>query len=253
MTGSLISSALARQVLPRVDDDVVRQGSTHGDMADDERTPLLATAAPPDARSRPPRNTRPRPSAPPRDTGRDILTLPWLARSLTALRAGHIPASQQLLALARTLLDSSFLSDAHADTHVTHAATLSKEGEKVQTAVRRAVESLSELVRERNPRMCWDEKRDEWIGRAGEADGPGDGWQEFVWACWRTSVDIGALLSRLSRVLSFPLDPAARLSRRLAFDNTSRSLSSRPRRSPVFAAHPRPAAVYFSRLPLARL
>lgn len=194
VTGSLISSALVRQVLPRVDDDMARQGSTHGDVADDERTPLLATSVSP----RPPRSTRPRPSAPPRDTKRDTLTLPWLARSLAALRAGHLPSSQQLLALARTLLDSPFLSDAHADAHVTHAATLSKEGEKVQTAVRRAVESLSELVRGRNPWVCWDEERDEWIGRAGEVDGPGDGWQEFVSACRRTSVDIGALLSRVS-------------------------------------------------------
>ncbi|GEM11244.1 hypothetical protein Rt10032_c14g5261 [Rhodotorula toruloides] len=35
----------------------------------------------------------------------------------------------------------------------------------------------------------WDEARREWMGRAGEG-GTGDGWQGFVWACRKITVDV---------------------------------------------------------------
>ncbi|KAJ8291477.1 hypothetical protein OF846_005154 [Rhodotorula toruloides] len=154
----------------------------------DERTPLLAPPAP-SPRSRLPRpHQRQRPASRPQEA-RDALTLPYLTRSLAAIRSGSLPSTPQLLTLSQALLDSSFLSDFHQVPYLTNAPTLSKEGEKVRSALREVLESMEELVKRRNPRVEWDEEREVWVGQTRE-EGTGDGWQEFVWACRRTRVDV---------------------------------------------------------------
>lgn len=223
------------------------QAHTTGDVASlaDESTPLLASPAS-SPRSRPPRpRPCPRPAPPPQEA-RDTLTLPYLTRSLAAIRAGSLPSTLQLLTLFRALLDSSFLSDFHQVPYLTNAATLSKEGEKVRSALREVVQNLEELVRARNPRVEWDEEREVWVGQTGE-EGTGDGWQEFVWACRKTRVDIGAF-SDLS--LSDPWIGLTALLRRSPFYVNSHPFPIRPLSSALFPLDPPPTPTHLPRIPL---
>ncbi|KPV73010.1 uncharacterized protein RHOBADRAFT_55253 [Rhodotorula graminis WP1] len=175
----------------------------------DERTPLLpppphvpapAVAPPPPRRPRshrrPHQHHEPRPR-PPRS---EALSIPALARAAAALKAGHLPSTTQLLALADLLLESPFLDDAATGTvwEPTYGegrlgtGGLSREGERVRLAVRECVESARELVEGRNPVVVERGEGDEEcvsVGVTGEGE-LGDGWQEFWWRYRATKVDV---------------------------------------------------------------
>ncbi|BGP20490.1 hypothetical protein JCM10213_007647 [Rhodosporidiobolus nylandii] len=168
----------------------------------DERTPLLSSPPPtppklppkppppsfrPTAAPKHPPHIHLSPSAPPGQT----LSLPALARAAAALKAGHLPSTAQLLSLFDSLLSSSLLSSStdSGGSEPIGVGRLTREGERVRLAAREAVWSVRELVEGRNPVL----KRSEG-GMEGETDEVrlGEGWQEFVWRCRRSEVDLHA-------------------------------------------------------------
>ncbi|GAA6051592.1 hypothetical protein JCM3770_003487 [Rhodotorula araucariae] len=188
--------------------------SSRLDSRDDERTPLLPAHAPPplppqafaphlDAQSPDPladAHAHSIPSLPPRD---HALSIPTLARAAAALRAGHLPSSVQVVALCDLVLHSPLLADEDGDPHDRPSGTvwelpygegrvgtgaLSRQGERVRLAATECVWSVRELVERRNPVVSRDQGG-EWVGVEG-AGHPGDGWQEFLWRCRGSKVDI---------------------------------------------------------------
>ncbi|BGP51995.1 hypothetical protein JCM10450v2_007966 [Rhodotorula kratochvilovae] len=183
--------------------------SSDPDTPTDERTPLLPPRAPPPLPPKPssPPSLSPyapspdplarphahfEPALPPRD---HALAIPTLARAAAALQAGHLPSSAQLLALCDLLLASPLLDDDPKGTvwEPTYGegrigtGGLSREGERVRLAARECVWSVRELVEGRNPVLS--EQDGEMVG-ATDAGVPGDGWQEFLWRCRGSEVDI---------------------------------------------------------------
>lgn len=165
----------------------------------DERTPLLPPHVPPPVPPKaasPPKLTpyastpdpldRPHlhfePSRPPNDSVRLIASL---ARFAAALEAGHLTSSTQLIAFFDLVLASPLLEEDPQGTAWSPqygegrvgVGELSREGERVRLAARESVWSLRELVEGRNPVL-------ETVD--------GDGWQEFLWRCRGSEVDVSA-------------------------------------------------------------
>ncbi|GJN94074.1 hypothetical protein Rhopal_007138-T1 [Rhodotorula paludigena] len=175
----------------------------------DERTPLLPPHVPPPVppKAASPPNLTPyaptpdpldrphihfEPSRPPNDSVRLIACF---ARFAAALDAGHLPSSTQLIALFDLVLASPLLEEDPQGTVWSPqygegrlgVGELSREGERVRLAARESVWSLRELVEGRNPVLKTVDG--ELVGETDTGE-TGDGWQEFLWRCKGSEVDV---------------------------------------------------------------
>lgn len=104
------------------------------------------------------------------------LSIPQLARSLAAVRAGKLPSTSQLSTLLRTFLRSPLLQIEGTIFSTTYGSgrigtgALTKEGESVRAALRELVEALLRVAMERNAE---------------------DQLQEFIFACRKAELELG--------------------------------------------------------------
>ena len=175
----------------------------------DESTPLLARRTSTSATAQPrhrhharphqaPRLSAPAPYAQVTPATQSRHPIAHATRILAALRTGHLPTSAQLIALSRLALDSDALAleggtiwQSRCGRERIGTGKLSERGEQVRLATSKAIEAVIALVEQRNPTLRYKHPEGVWV----TASTPGDGWQEFAWACSQARIRIGSWTS----------------------------------------------------------
>ncbi|GAA5881487.1 hypothetical protein JCM3774_000132 [Rhodotorula dairenensis] len=121
-------------------------------------------------------------------------------RVLAALRTGHYPSSPQLVALLNLALESDTLAPGPAGTLFqppkygqgrVGTGKLSAQGENFRLAARDTIEAIVTLVEHRNPALRYKLPEGVWVAD-NQLGQPGNGWQDFAWACARSRIHIKA-------------------------------------------------------------
>ncbi|GAA5867980.1 hypothetical protein JCM8547_000772 [Rhodosporidiobolus lusitaniae] len=191
-----------------------------------EHTPLLPTQRAPPLPPKPPSPTGflPVPADPPPEPPHihilppspgETLSLPAIAHFAAALKAGHLPSTEQLLALLDLVLEFPLLDDGDEDNGTVWDPTygegrlgtgrLTREGERVRLAAREGVWSLRELLEGRNPVVKREKGGSDLVGETDQGEA-GDGWQEFLWRCRNSQVDVHVPTAHVPNPSSDDLD-----------------------------------------------